>query len=180
MRRLNKSSLTKSDVDVIMNASVRCGARWSDYIQFKSLSELTDGSIWRELPLVIPFALIDPRIMDLALQFWNQPDDALTNAFRKLEHEVRERVGGEAHGAALFRAAFSGTESPLHWRGHDQKEHENRVQLFTAAYSAFRNPRAHREREESREDQLSELLTVNHLFRLEREAVERYPTATNA
>jgi hypothetical protein len=79
----------------------------------------------------------------------------------------------EFPGSNLFEKAFrSGRPKPLlHWNKLDTGERQGRVNLFTGAYMAHRNPRGHREFGGSRARvDLTEFLLLNHLYQLERES----------
>ena len=171
INRLNASSLTESDVKAIESCkSVR--GDWSVYIEDRHFARRLDQTLWADFPVVIPFAVIDPRLADLAVDFWDAPNDRLLTAYKRLEDVVRKRTGIKVHGSKLFSQAFLGESAKLNWPGKDDSEQSSRGQLFTASFGAFRNPRAHRERRETDVELLSELLVVNQLFRLEREAME--------
>jgi hypothetical protein len=119
---------------------------------------------------VIPFAIIDARIIDLAISFWKDPDDKLLKGYRRLEDAIRKRTSLDEHGTKLFSQTFAGNNPKLTWDHIDDGERAGRANLFTGAYMAHRNPRAHRELESDRDGQLAEFLLLNHLFRLEKEA----------
>jgi hypothetical protein len=131
--------------------------------------------LWREFPTVIPFAVIDPRLMDLALSFWNAPNDKIFEAYRRLEDTIRSRTGIKEKSGRLFSNAFMGDRAKLRWRGCDDAEQAARGELFRATFTAFRNPRAHGQVGGNAEDKLTEFLLANQLFRLEREAVLSRP-----
>jgi hypothetical protein len=50
-------------------------------------------------------------------------------------------------------------------------EQIGRTNLFTGAYMAFRNRRAHQEPDPNNTDALQEFLLINHLYNLEQQAV---------
>jgi len=54
--------------------------------------------LWREFPPVIPFAIIDGRIIDLPMSFWGNPNDRLLSGYRRLEDIVRERTDINEYG----------------------------------------------------------------------------------
>jgi len=116
--------------------------------------------------------VIDPRLADLAVSFWDGPNDRLLTAYKRLEDVVRGRTGIRAHGSKLFSQAFLGPDARLQWPDKDKAEQVSRAQLFTASFGAFRNPRAHRESDEPAAVLLRELLAINQLFVLEGEARE--------
>jgi Protein of unknown function (Hypoth_ymh) len=70
----------------------------------------------------------------------------------------------------LFSTAFNGDKPLLVWPDVGVSESKGRANLFNGISSAYRNPRAHQEAGGNSQDQLSELLLVNHLYRLESEA----------
>ena len=170
--RLDASALTCLDLEEIEGARPRRPARWRDYIDEDHWARYRNGTLWRDFPPVLPLAIIDPRLMDLALSFWEAPGDRILAGYRRLEDIIRRRSGLKEHGAKLFSQTFHGPPPRLRWAGVDQGEHAGRAQLFAAAFTAFRNPRAHRGLHERTEDQVAEFLVLNQLFRLEGEAIE--------
>ncbi len=66
--------------------------------------------------------------------------------------------------------AFLGAKAILCWEGVSENEQKGRGMLFTAAFMAHRNPRAHQERQPDANAQLRELLLFNHLYGLEWDA----------
>ncbi len=170
--RLDKSALTISDIDSIIESKPIRPSRWYEYIkkEYDPRSRLTD--LWRYFPHVIPFAVIDDRIADLALNFWDDPDKQLLTGYRRIEEIVRERTGLDEHGNKLFAKAFLGEEALLTWGNVDQSQIKGRANLFTSVFMAYRNPRAHREFRISPFEYLNEFLLLNHLFVLERSASE--------
>lgn len=172
--KINYSALTRSDLENIENMSRVCPSRWYDYVSDRDFERAREGTLWHEeFPAVMPFALIDARIMDLARDFWNNPDNSLLVGYRRLEDVVRERTTIEQHGTKLFSQAFHPDDGALTWEHVDNGERVGRMQLFTGTYGAHRNRRAHRELQTYSEELLAEFLLLNHLFRLERVAVER-------
>lgn len=172
--RLDESALTRADIALIEQTRAVRPSRWTEYVVAIHGVEGFDKSIWRRFKPVMPWAIIDARITDLALAFFSAPDKAIMDGFRRLEDLVRKRTGLSEHGYKLFSQAFTGDRSKLHWQDvSDGGEQNGRAHLFTAAFMAFRNPRAHREPSSHVHDPLAEFLLLNQLFILEREAVER-------
>ena len=173
LNKIDYSALTISDLESMENMPPVRPTRWHDYVSASDFNRARDGTLWREeFPAVIPFALIDSRIMDLALDFWNNPDNSLLVGYRRLEDIVRNRTAIEQHGNKLFSQAFNPSDGTLTWEHIDDGERAGRMQLFTGTYGAHRNRRAHREVPTHSEDPLSEFLLLNHLYCLERDAVE--------
>jgi hypothetical protein len=170
--RLDQSALWASDLRMIDEAEPVRPMRWFDYVLDAHRAAGRAKTLWSEFPPVVPYAIIDPRLMDLALGFWDDPDARLTDAYRRLEDLVRARTGSDEHGAKLFEKAFRSGPAPLAWPGLLQAEIAARVDLFKSVFGVYRNPRFHRELRDQPDALLSELLLVNQLFRLEREAVE--------
>ncbi|MFZ0321364.1 MAG: TIGR02391 family protein [Candidatus Sulfotelmatobacter sp.] len=172
--KIDYSALTKSDLERVENMSPVCPTRWHDYVFHDDFKRASEGTLWREqFPAVMPFALIDARIMNLALDFWNSPDNSLLVGYRRLEDIVRQRTTIKQHGTKLFSQAFSPGDGVLTWEQVDDGERVGRMQLFTGTYTAHRNRRAHRELQTHSKELLSEFLLLNHLYCLERDAVER-------
>ncbi len=119
---------------------------------------------------MLPFSIIDTRISDLAISFWEAPGDRILDGYKRLEDLIRDRCDIQEHGSKLFSKAFMGEQAILCWPNINGGEQVGRAHLFMGAYGAYRNRRAHTEFKESPENQLSEFLVLNQLFRLEREA----------
>lgn len=178
LERLDNSALTLADVDAIEQGKrVRPGRWGNDYIRAHERDTGHDKTLWRTLPSVMPYALLDPRLVELALDFDTDPDGRLNRGYRRLEDLVRERTGLKHHGAKLFSAAFEGDTPPLVWDVPDASEATGRALLFKGVYMAYRNPRAHRELTQGQH--LAEFLLLNQLFKLEADAVAN-PLATPA
>ena len=75
--RLNNSALTQSDLKRLDKSRPVRPTRWRSYVDEADFKRGRDGTLWRDFPPVIPFAIIDNRIMDLAISFWKDPDDRL-------------------------------------------------------------------------------------------------------
>lgn len=168
--RVDASALSVADIDRIDEAKPVRPGRWYEYVLESDYERTRDGALWSEFPHIVPFAIIENRIVDLAIGFWNEPDSRLLTGYRRLEDSIRERTGLASHGQALFAQAFRGKEAKLQWRGIDEGEKEGRVQLFVGAFMAYRNPRSHREPKHDATSQLMEFLLLNHLFILEGES----------
>lgn len=180
LERLQVSALTTKDLEVIEHSRAVLPSRWRDYI-FELHEDLEgDERLWDGFVPVVPFAIVDPRLSDLAKNFWSDPDQRLMSAFRRLEDIVRKRTGSLECGRKLFSEAFKLEGGLLGWPNLDPSEETGRVQLFAGTYMAYRNPRAHSESIDDSGKLLAEFLLVNHLFRLESEAVERVKTSRNS
>lgn len=168
--RLDSSSLTTADIENLDAAAPIRPTRWHDYVFEEHWERARSGTLWLEFPPLVPFAIIDSRIIDLAISFWESPDQKLLTGYRRLEDIVRKRTGINEHGAKLFSQAFLGSTAKLSWAGVDAGEQTGRASLFTGAFMAYRNPRAHREVESEANSQLTEFLLLNHLYCLEKES----------
>jgi hypothetical protein len=177
--RIDASAVTVTDLKTIDKSSPRRPSQWHDYVSEEHWERAQIGWLWeREFPAVVPYAIVDSRLADLALSFWDGPDDKLMLGYRRLEDIVRKRTGIEQHGVKLFSQAFNPTGGQLTWSDADDGERTGRMNLFTGAWMAHRNRRAHRELSSSQDDLLAEFLLLNHLYRLERDAIptEASPT----
>lgn len=168
IERLDRSALTTSDLQKLQSKRPVRPSRWHSYVFEDDSDAAYDGTLWHKFQPIMPFAIIDNRIVDLALKFWGSPDDILLTGYRRLEDIVRQRSDIEDHGQKLFSKAFGGTTPMLEWRDCDEGERAGRVSLFTGTYMAHRNPRAHRELQSDLNELLTEFLLLNHLYRLER------------
>ena len=168
--RLDNSALTIADVENLTKANAVRPVRWFQYVSYQHEDQALNGTLWREFPPVVPFAIIDSRIMDLARTFWANPDNNLLRGYRRLEDLVRERTGLRESSTKLFSRAFASDDAILTWAVTDESERKARANLFAAIYMAYRNPRAHQENPNA--ELLEELLLLNHLYRSERVAVK--------
>ncbi|MEO5799631.1 MAG: TIGR02391 family protein [Gemmatimonadales bacterium] len=170
LERLDRSGLTWGDLQAIDDSQSLSPARWYDYQLPSSGGQIGGNSLWSRFPMVVPFAILDPRLEDLAKSFSSQPDQALLVGYRRLEDLVRGRTGLEDSGQKLFSQAFLGSTPRLTWDVIDGAETGGRGTLFTATFLAHRNPRAHREGQRDSHWQALEFLLLNHLYRLEADA----------
>lgn len=169
--RLSSSSLTVKDLDYINSINPVRPARW--YSSANLYKEL-ESNIFSEFPLTIPMALIDTRLIELALDFNINPDNAIMGAYRKLESIIRDRTGLHNESSVkLFAKAFQGDDSILCWENLDSGESKGRASLFTSVFMAYRNNRAHQEPRHNLSDDIREFMLVNQLFVLDSEAVVR-------
>lgn len=113
---------------------------WRDY------QGHTHETLWSDFPSVIPFSVIDERLVDLALSLGENPDDKTLAGYRRLEDEVRERTGvAESEIPSYFATVFGERAPKLRWAVTKDGERVGRLNLFTGAYMAHRNPKAHSE-----------------------------------
>lgn len=176
--RLDKSCLLSTDLDWLEKQRPIRPIRYYDYIDDKDYSpvesNLSEPRINQLFPPAINFGLIDSRLMDLGRLFFENPDHAINTAFRRLEDTVRKRINEtDKSGEKLFKKAFEGQNSILHWNDVNVAEHAGKVNLFKAIFAAYRNPRAHREIDNDESEALREFMLINELFILEANAVER-------
>ncbi len=170
MRRLEASALTVDDLVSIDKAGFVRPMRWLDYVyawRERAQSKQAQLAAFSE---VMPWALVDSRIFDLAWKFFDSEDDCISLGFRRLEDIVRERSGLHEHGVKLMQEAFMRENAPLAWNVVDSSEQKGRAQLFVGAFMAYRNPRAHRELGANGVRPLAEFLMLNHLYVLEGQA----------
>jgi len=172
MQRLEYSCLLRSDLEYLKNARPILPRRWHDYIyDQKQNKKLAKDQLIYYYPLSIPFSLIDPRITDLAVDFYKNEDAAIISAFRRLEDILRKRTGLLGEGAKLFSKVYLSDDCPLQWDVPDDGESKGRANLFIATYMAYRNARVHRECNRSSEETIREFLLVNELYKLEAESM---------
>lgn len=169
MGRLNAGCLLNKDIEWLDNASPVRPVELYDY-----LHETQEKRFIELFPASINYGLVDERIYDLALNFHDNPDYAISTAFKRLEDIIRNRVRlpGE-NGVKLFKKAFLGEESLLEWQDENNAEHNSKADLFKDIFGAFRNPRAHREIRMNDKEAVREFMLVNELYCLESCAVER-------
>ena len=170
MNRLRYSSLLQRDINQLEQQRPVRPLRWHDYMYEQGKKRVTQ-EISKQYPLSIPFALIDERLIDLAVNFSENEDSSIVSAYRRLEDILRKRTGFHGEGAKLFSKAFLADDHPLRWDVPDDGEQKGRGNLFIAIYMAFRNARVHRESDRNLGSELREFLLINELYRLESEAL---------
>lgn len=171
LNKLNKSLLTDQDIDFIFQQKIIRPIRLHDYI-YPFESEVNQAlKQKRYYPLELPYSIIDNRIFDLALLFKQDPDSALSKAYKRLESIIKERTNLNESSKKLFEQAFQGKNALLTWDVPDNSEINGRAELFKGTYMAFRNARAHREKDENLVHQYREFLLINELYLLEKEAI---------
>lgn len=169
--RISNSSLTVKDLEYINSIKPVRPNRWYDSAY---LYKDRECSTFSEFPLTIPMALLDPRLIELALDFDKNPDNAIMGAYRKLESIIKARTGlNNESGVKLFAKALQGDDSVLYWENLDSSESKGRASLFTSVYMAYRNNRAHQEPRHNISDDIREFMLVNQLFVLESETNTR-------
>ena len=169
LNRLNNSALTMEDLAEIQTTKpIRPVRFYNAYLREEYYKDKDEP--WKEFPPVIPFVIVDDRIRDLAISFWDDPDKKLMDGYRRLEDTLRYQTGLQDDGSKLFTKIFLAKEPLLTWKNIKEGERIGRAQLFVGAYQAYRNPRAHHEDNHHDYEQLSEFLLLNHLFKLQKEA----------
>ncbi|MDR6841023.1 TIGR02391 family protein [Pseudoxanthomonas sacheonensis] len=173
--RLDGCRLTVSDLSAVTPEQVIRPARYGDYMYGPFARETGESYAMRKLyPPIVPFGIIDDRIVDLAVSLSENADSALMTAYRRLEEIVVKRCGlAGVSGARVFSKAFQADDSVLTWDTADPAEAKGRAALFFACFSAYRNRRAHKELQHSDADVLREFLLLNELYVLESEAILR-------
>ncbi|MCO8168643.1 TIGR02391 family protein [Pseudomonas sp. 21LCFQ02] len=174
-RRCEAGCLLSSDLKSLTQAMPVRPMRYYEYIECPSYRARTDVfHLLEEFPPVLNLGLLDERLVDLSIGFFDNPDSAITTAFRRLEDIVRTRIGVyDKSSTQLFTHAFEGSRSVLHWDDQDAGEQAGKCNLFKSVTMAYRNPRAHREVKMSNHDAVRELMLVNQLYLLEAAAVPR-------
>lgn len=169
--RISNSSLTVKDLEYINSIRKVRPARWYDSAYLYNEGK---HNVFSEFPLTIPMALIDTRLIELALEFETNPDNAIMSGYRKIEDIVRERTKlYNESSTKLFAKAFQGDDSVLCWKNLESGESKGRASLFTSVFMAYRNNRAHQEPKHNLSDDIREFMLINQLFILESEAVLR-------
>ncbi|HFD32894.1 MAG TPA: TIGR02391 family protein [Gammaproteobacteria bacterium] len=169
---VESSALTFKELDKLAGMKPAHPSKVFDYMHPSDDSDVNINELIREYPEDIPYFLFDPRLMDIAIHFRDNSDNALMTAYRRLESTIRERSGlHNESGAKLFSKAFQGENPVLIWPNIDSGEQKGRASLFTATYMSHRNNRAHKESLKSFKEDLLEFFLINQLFNLEKEAI---------
>lgn len=175
MERLEHNCLLKEDIDSIESSRPVRPNRYYDYILWDEKcrsNRISDRDLNLLFPVVIPYSILDVRILDLALNLEENPDNALLTGYRRLESLFREKhldFKGLS-GAKLFSKALQGENALLHWPDTDKSETEGRASLFVGVFKSYRNNRAHHEQSHDLHRALREFILLNELYILESEA----------
>lgn len=97
--------------------------------------------------LAVQMTMLRPEIADETADAVRNGrfDDAIFTAFRRVEHEVQQRVGNPSIGNSLFETAFRNTASPI--RVSDRSQDKDRmVELFAGAIGLYKGDRSHKDR----------------------------------
>lgn len=175
-QRCEAGCLLSTDLERLDESRPVRPSRYFDYIDRRpEWDRRTHVRNWlQNFPAVLNFGLLDERLIDLATGFHENPDSAITNAFRRLEDIVRDRTDAyDMSGRNLFKRAFEGERSLLHWNDFNGGEQAGKADLFVAVFQAYRNPRAHREIVVSLREAVREFMLINQLYVLEALAVPR-------
>ena len=180
INQIKHASLLQSDIEQLLNSKPIRPQRLIDYL-LPNEPDLNDPASYLSYcyPPSLPYNLIDHRLIDLAIKFNEDEDQAVTLAYRRLEDIVRNRTGIADSGSKLFSRAFLSDDSPLTWNVQDYNEAKGRANMFTSVFGAYRNARMHREQKHCRNQLLREFLLANELFQLEASAVTRVPKSAN-
>ncbi|MDN5780407.1 MAG: TIGR02391 family protein [Luteimonas sp.] len=173
LARLDAGALRSIDLQAIEKGRIVRPVRFYDYMHEGLRGRHSPAaSMRKQFATMVPWSILDERLIEIALQLEQDPDRAVFKAFRKLELQVKARCGmaSNVHGVQVFRNAFRGSGAALCWPGLPASEVEGRAQLFEAAFMAYRNPRAHSDVGGGAERAYRELYVVNELFLLESEA----------
>ncbi len=178
IQRIDNSALTLKDLDWLFKQTPLRPQRWYDYIYER---HTIPNQFTHYFPTEIPIALIDDRLLDIALSLKQNPDNALMNGYRLLEQVIKEKSGlTKETGAKLFSKAFTGENSSLCWENLDGSESTGRANMFSSIFMAFRNRRAHQQLDSNACDELREFMLLNQLFILERSTKVRELERQNA
>ncbi|MBK5397475.1 hypothetical protein JFU47_12285 [Pseudomonas sp. TH39(2020)] len=175
-QRCEAGCLLSADLEKLEQARPVRPWRFYDYIIRRPewSEKIRSLDLLQNFPVSLSFGLLDERLIDLAVGFLENPDSAISTAFRRLEDIVRTRIGVyDKSGVQLLKRAFEGEHSKLHWNDLDLGEHAGKVGLFVTVFSAYRNPRAHREILSNPKEAVREFMLINQLFCLEAASVPR-------
>lgn len=169
MDKLNSSKISITEIQSVFEAK---GGYLGidDYIYFSRNRDIRKEQTWSRFPVTIPYKLIDARLHDLILDYHEKPDSSLSSGFRRLEDILKTRTETPLFGAKLCEHLFSGEGSKLTWNV-DMAEKNARANYFKSTFAFYRNRRAHNEGEPSDINDMTELLALNSLYLLEREAI---------
>ncbi|MEU9076880.1 TIGR02391 family protein [Kitasatospora sp. NPDC048538] len=97
--------------------------------------------------LAVHLTLLRPEVVEVCAQLLKADrfDDAIFAAFRRLEHEVQQRIGSPAIGNELVSSAFKERKDGI--RISDRERDADRLfELFAGAIGLFKGDRSHKDR----------------------------------
>lgn len=166
MERFERSNFLTDDLRAIETSRVITHRIW-DYVSKNDIDGKLGERVWSEVAPTMPFGIVHSTLFDLALTFFEAPEDRLQRAYRRLEDCIRDRTGLTGVGSKLFQSAFEPDQARLVLPGDaDRAEQVGLSLLFRGLFQVHRNPSAHSEKWMLEQDALSEFLALNHLFRL--------------
>jgi len=124
------------------------------------IGDIPQGELLKRYPCVIPWATLDPRIIDLALILNRGDSSAVSRAFNRFETTLKERAGNNS---GSLRAAANAVFS----NGGANDLPSAAEKLVTSVYTLLRNLRAHEEHHFSREEDIRCFVLINELFLME-------------
>ncbi len=167
IQRIDNSCLTVEDIERVVESKPKLPNRVYDYLLKKDWDSKDNERTWTYFKPIIPYSILDKRLSDLAISFWDSPDEKIMTAYRRFEDILRKRTGLTESSVALITKTYRGEEAKLHWDGIEKGEAEGRIQLMIGTFMAYRNPRAHKEEKHSDEYYLQEFMQINHIYKLE-------------
>ncbi|MFQ3246609.1 MAG: hypothetical protein ACI9SP_003262 [Arenicella sp.] len=156
--RIESSQLRDKDLQQIEETSYVRPITLIDYVF--DIGEIPERELLMRFPCVIPWATLDPRIIDLVLILNLGDSSAVSRAFNRFETILKERAGNNSRS---LRAAANSVFS----NGCTSDSPSAAEKLVTSVYTLFRNSRAHEERYFSREEDIRCIALINELFLLE-------------
>lgn len=176
MKKLNKASLSSTDVENISNYRYILPIQIYEYIYaiYENLDYQKNNN--RYYSSELPYHLIDSRIFDLALKFKEDPNSAIMSAYTRLEDIVRLKTNSEKFSVGLLEQAFCSDKksiSQFKWDVENEEASTATGRLFTNIFKSFRNERAHSEVNKQDLHCFREFLLINELYLLESEAIQR-------
>ncbi|SDT89129.1 TIGR02391 family protein [Halopseudomonas salegens] len=171
LSRIERAALTLKDIRFIDSATPIMPIRLHDYVYGAGMFEQPPCFSLRGFEPSIPLALIDDRLADLVIDFFEHSSARLMSGYARLEVLIKDRTGLNKTASDLFQAAFGGASPLLIWPDISRGEQEGRLLLFKSVYQTYRNRRAHSEVEPSERHDLAELMLLNNLYILESSVV---------
>jgi len=131
-----------------------------DYVY--NIGEFTDDEIQKVFPTTLSWAIIDSRILDLALCLDQGDSSAVLSGFNRLETILKDRCPSNVK-TLKDAAAFIFT-------GVNRSDSSSAAEKFvTAVYTLFRNIRAHEESNFSRSEDIRCFMLLNELYLIEKQ-----------
>ena len=156
--RIEQCQLLDRDLHKIEQMQYVRPLSWVDYLH--DIGKVDDSELQHLFPYEIPWASLEPRILDLAMNLQYGDLSAVSQAFNRFESVLKKRCANEAKS---LRQAANQVFSNSAMKGSESAKEK----FVTSVFTLFRNPRAHEELNPTRQEDFRCFVLLNELFLME-------------